>query len=68
MGRYRERPRAVVLTGDTAIHKKEIEMTHATPATQPPTMQPFASWNPTRGIWETTQLNVYGLTAPFSAI
>lgn len=48
--------------------QKEIEMTHATPATQPPTMQPFASWNPTRGIWETTQLDLYGLTAPFSAI
>lgn len=43
-------------------------MTHATPATQPPTAQPFASWNPTRGIWETTQLDLYGLTAPFSAI
>ena len=43
-------------------------MSHATPATQPLTAQPFASWNPTRGIWETTQLNVYGLTAPFSAI
>ena len=43
-------------------------MNHATPATQPRTMQPFASWNPTRGIWETTQLDLYGLTAPFSAI
>ena len=43
-------------------------MNHATPATQPPTMQPFASWNPTRGIWETTQLDLYGLSAPFSAI
>ena len=38
-------------------------MTHATPATQP-----FASWSPTRGIWETTQLDLYGLSAPFSAI
>lgn len=35
-------------------------MNHATPATQPPMMQPFASWNPTRGIWE-TQLDLYGL-------
>ena len=43
-------------------------MSHATPATQPPTAQPFASWNPTRGIWETTQLDLYGLSAPFSAI
>ena len=36
-------------------------MTHATPAAQRPTVQPFASWNPTRGIWETTQLDLYGL-------
>ncbi|MCA0178678.1 MAG: hypothetical protein LCH77_03580 [Actinobacteria bacterium] len=43
-------------------------MIHATPATQPPTAQPIASWNPTRGIWETTQLDLYGLLAPFSAI
>ncbi len=43
--------------------QKETGMTHATP-----TAQPFASWNPTRGIWETTQLDLYGLTAPFSAI
>ncbi|WP_240505745.1 hypothetical protein [Kocuria marina] len=38
-------------------------MTDATPA-----MQPFATWNPTRGTWETTQLDLYGLSAPFSAI
>ena len=40
-------------------------MTNATPVTQP-----FAAWNPTRGIWETTQLDLYGLSAPspFSAI
>ena len=43
-------------------------MTDATPAMQPPTAQPFAAWNPTRGIWETTQLDLYGLSAPFSAI
>ena len=43
-------------------------MNDATPATQPPTAQPFAAWNPTRGIWETTQLDLYGLSAPFSAI
>ncbi len=35
---------------------------------QPPTAQPFAAWNATRGIWETTQLDLYGLSAPFSAI
>ena len=39
-------------------------MTHATPAAQRPTVQPFASWNPTRGIWETTQLDLYGRSAP----
>lgn len=33
-----------------------------------PTMRPSAAWNPTRGIWETTQLDLYGLSAPFSAI
>ena len=43
-------------------------MNNATPVTQPPTAQPFATWNPTRGIWETTQLDLYGLSAPFSAI
>ncbi len=48
--------------------QKETAVNHASPATQPPTMQPFASWNPTRGIWETTQLDLYGLTAPFSAV
>ena len=39
-------------------------MTDATPAMQPPTAQPFAAWNPTRGIWETTQLDLYGHLAP----
>ncbi|MBM9432495.1 DNA cytosine methyltransferase [Flaviflexus equikiangi] len=48
--------------------QKETAVPHATPATQPPTMQPFASWSPTRGIWETTQLDLYGLTAPVSPI
>ena len=38
-------------------------MTNATPVTQP-----FAAWNPTRGIWETTQLDLYGLSAPYSGI
>ena len=33
-------------------------MTDATQAMQPPTAQPFAAWNPTRGIWETGLLNV----------
>ena len=43
-------------------------MNDAAPAMQPPTSQPFAAWSPTRGIWETTQLDLYGLSAPFSAI
>ena len=43
-------------------------MNGATTLAQPPKAQPFASWNPTRGIWETTQLDLYGLSAPFSAI
>ena len=43
-------------------------MTNATPVMRPPTAQPFAAWNATRGIWETTQLDLYGLSAPFSAI
>ncbi len=43
-------------------------MTDAIRAMQPPKAQPFAAWNPTRGTWETTQLDPYGLSAPFSAI
>ena len=43
-------------------------MTDATQAMHPPTAQPFATWNPTRGIWQTTQLDLFGLSAPFSAI
>ena len=43
-------------------------MNDATPAMQPSTAQPFAAWDPTRGIWETAQLDLYGLSAPFSAI
>ena len=43
-------------------------MNDATPAMQPHTAQPFAAWNPTRGIWQTTQLDLFGLSAPFSAI
>ena len=43
-------------------------MTDATPEMQPPTAQPFAAWNATRGIWETTQLDLFGRSAMFSAI
>jgi hypothetical protein len=38
------------------------------PGDATPAAQPFAAWNATRGIWETTQLDLYGLSAPFSAI
>ena len=43
-------------------------MSTATPTTQPPTQQPFATWNSTRGIWETMQLDLYARPAPYSAI
>ena len=43
-------------------------MRNATPITQPPTLQPFATWNPTRGVWETSQLDLSGQPAPYSAI
>lgn len=43
-------------------------MRKAIPTTQPPAMQPFAKWNPTRGVWETSQLDLSGQSAPYSAI
>ena len=46
-------------------------MTDANPTPQPASTrrpQPFARWNPTRGCWETSQLDLFGLWAPFSAI
>lgn len=33
---------------------------------QPPTLQPFATWNPTSGVWETSQLDLSGRSAPYS--
>lgn len=39
-------------------------MNDATP--QLPERQPFATWNPTRGVWETSQLDLYGHLAPYS--
>lgn len=33
---------------------------------QPLTPQPFAIWNPASGVWEQTQLDLSGLSAPFS--
>lgn len=41
-------------------------MNDATPQPQPLVVQPFAVWNPTRGIWETSQLDLYGRLAPYS--
>ena len=41
-------------------------MNYATPSPQPPAVQPFAVWNPTRGIWETSQPDLYGHLAPYS--
>lgn len=41
-------------------------MSDATPAPQPPRMQPFAVWDPTRGVWETSQPDLYGHLAPYS--
>lgn len=41
-------------------------MSDVTPQPQPPTTQPFAVWNPTRGVWETSQLDLYGHLAPYS--
>ena len=43
-------------------------MRNAIPTMQPPAAQSFASWNPTRGVWETSQLDLYGQPAPYSAI
>ncbi len=43
-------------------------MTTATLSRQTPAMQRFASWNPTRGVWETSQLELSGQPAPYSAI
>lgn len=33
---------------------------------QPPAMQPFATWNPADGVWETSQLDLYGHLARYS--
>ena len=42
---------------------------HATPTMQPTSMQPpFATWNPTRGCWETSQRDLFGRTEPYSGI
>src|SRR5690606_3588698 len=42
----------------------------ATPQPQPGTMQPqpFARWNPSRGVWESNQPDLCGRWAPFAGI
>lgn len=52
----------------SARPQKETTMTTATLSRQTPAMQRFASWNPTRGVWETSQLELSGQPAPYSAI
>ena len=32
---------------------------------QPPTAQPLAAWNPTRGVWEKSQLDLFGQQEQF---
>ena len=41
-------------------------MSNATPPQSPP-LQPMATWNPTRGIWESTQPDLFGQREPCSA-
>lgn len=40
-------------------------MSDATPQPQPPTMQPLAIWNPTRGFWQRPQLDLFGQQEQF---
>ena len=40
-------------------------MSNACPETQPSTVQPLASWNPTRGFWELPQLDLFGQQEQF---
>ena len=42
-------------------------MSEATPSPQPLPVQPLAVWNPTGGVWETSQLDLFGRSAPYSA-
>ena len=43
-------------------------MTNAIPQTQPWGPQPFAKWNPTRGVWEMSQPDLFARLVPYSAI
>lgn len=46
-------------------------MSDATPTPQPPASmqpQPFATWNPTRGVWETSQPDLFARLAPWQGI
>lgn len=46
--------------------RKETSMNDTTPIPQPSRVQPFAVWNPTRGVWETSQPDLYRRLAPYS--
>lgn len=46
--------------------RKDTRMNDATPPLQPPQVPPFAVWNPTRGVRETSQPDLYGHLAPYS--
>ena len=43
-------------------------MADATPLMHPLLARPLAVWNPMRGCWETSQPDLFGRSAPFSAI
>src|SRR5699024_6536877 len=52
-----------------APQRKANVMTTATPTTQPPTPRvPYATWDPNRGCWETTQLDLFGRSERYWAI
>lgn len=47
-------------------HSERDDNERHDPRTATLTMQPLARWNPSRGIWETTQLDLFGQRAPCS--
>lgn len=68
-----ENVRGLLSAARRARPRKETRPMDATPPPQPPRPQqprtaPFAVWSPIRGVWETSQLDLYGLLAPYSAI
>ncbi len=64
-----ENVRGLLSAAATRPTRKETAPMDATPSRQPrSTALPFAVWNPTRGIWEISQLDLYGHLAPYSVI